>query len=91
MVGIYGALGSEHRPFLLPVSNSSGEKRENELFMYVCVSVCVYMWHACFCISFSLLGSYAKFVRFLSLCSSKSPKKINLPGIFHLVLQPKSV
>lgn len=60
--------------------------------VYACVSV--HMFVSVF-VPFSLLGSYAKFCpRFylcLSLCFSKSPKELNLPGIFHLVLQPKSI
>lgn len=61
---------------------------------YVCVCMCVRVL-VFLCVSFSLLGSYAKFVPdfvFVFLCVfSKSPKKLNLPGIFYLVLQPKSI
>lgn len=60
-----------------------------------CVCESVYA-HTCVSgfVSFSLLGSYAKFVPdtiFVFLCYSKNPKELNLLGIFHLVLQPKSI
>lgn len=65
----------------------------------VCVCVCVCMRecaHVCICVcSFLPIRELCKicprFYLCLSLCFSKSPKELNLPGIFHLVLQPKSI
>lgn len=78
MVDVCGALGREQIFFLLLVSNYSGKKlneearEEREKVCVWCVYVCVVCVSVC--VSFSLLGSYAKFVPdfiFVFLCFFK--------------------
>lgn len=60
-------------------------------YVCVCVYICVREFLCLFLPIRELCKICPRFYLCLSLCFSKSPKELNLPGIFHLVLQPKSI